>query len=235
MSAVVTILLYLAFGVFIIGCVFWVWRYATIPAPLNVPTMPAPTSAGGVVLRMLRETVLFESLFKASKWTWLFGWLFHASLLFVVLCHLRFFVDPVWGWVNAISPYSKYGGIVLFASLAGLLLRRIVVARVRYISVPSDYLMLMMLMCLAGSGLLMRYKFYIDLYTLRNFALGLGTFSFNNLPPSAMLVVHLLMVVLLLLVFPFSKLVHAIGVFFSPSRNQRDNSRSKRYTNRWDS
>ncbi len=235
MSVVIATLLYLGLGVFVIGCVYWVWRYASIPAPLNMPTMPAPTTRCGVALRILRETVLFESLFKASKWTWIFGWLFHASLLFVVLCHLRFFVDPVWGWVNVISPYSRYAGIVLFFSLAGLLLRRIVIARVRYISVPSDYLMLLMLMCLAGSGLLMRYKYYIDLYTLRNFALGLGSFSFNVLPPSAMLLVHLLMVAVLLLVFPISKLTHAIGVFFSPSRNQRDNTRAKRYVNRWDS
>jgi hypothetical protein len=32
-----------------------------------------------------------------------------------------------------------------------------------------------------------------------------------------------------MIVFPFSKLLHAPGVFFSPSRNQADNSRERRY------
>ncbi len=33
--------------------------------------------------------------------------------------------------------------------------------------------------------------------------------------------------------FPFSKLMHAGGVFFSPSRNQRDNVRDQRHVNPW--
>ena len=226
-------MLYLAFGVFIAGSIYWILRYLTIPVPLKMPGMSAPATMAGVVLRLIKEIVLFESLFKASKWTWLFGWLFHASLLYVLLCHLRFFLDPVWGWINTISIYSRYAGIVMFASLLGLLARRLVVARVRYISAPSDYLMLLLLLVLAGSGLLMRYKFYIDLYTLRNFALGLSAFEFKDLPPSLMLLLHLSMVTLLLLVFPFSKLVHAIALFFSPSRNQRDNARSHRHINPW--
>jgi len=47
---------------------------------------------------MAREVALFESLFKSNKWIWLFGWLFHVSLLLVVLRHLRYFTDPVWFW-----------------------------------------------------------------------------------------------------------------------------------------
>ena len=47
---------------------------AHTPAPLKIPTTPAPTTTGGVVLRMFREVVFFESLFKSNKWIWLFGW-----------------------------------------------------------------------------------------------------------------------------------------------------------------
>jgi len=50
----------------------------------------------GVALRLTREVVFFESLFKASKWTWIFGWMFHAALLLVLLRHLRYFQQPVW-------------------------------------------------------------------------------------------------------------------------------------------
>jgi hypothetical protein len=32
-----------------------------------------------------------------------------------------------------------------------------------------------------------------------------------------------------MIVFPFSKLLHAPGVFFSPTRNQADNPREMRY------
>ena len=46
-------------------------------------------------------------------------------------------------------------------------------------------------------------------------------------------IVHLLLVALLMLVFPFSKLLHAPGIFFSPSRNQVDNPREKRHIAAW--
>jgi hypothetical protein len=38
---------------------------------------------------------------------------------------------------------------------------------------------------------------------------------------------------MLMVVFPFSKLLHAPGIFFSPSRNQVDNPREKRHLAGW--
>ncbi len=34
----------------------------------------------------------------------MFGWVFHAALLFVLLRHLRYFTDPVWSWVALLQP-----------------------------------------------------------------------------------------------------------------------------------
>jgi nitrate reductase gamma subunit len=48
-----------------------------------------------------------------------------------------------------------------------------------------------------------------------------------------MLIVHLALVLALMLVFPFSKLLHAPGVFFSPSRNQADDPREARHLAPW--
>jgi hypothetical protein len=41
------------------------------------------------------------------------------------------------------------------------------------------------------------------------------------------------MVITLMIIFPISKLMHAPGVFFSPTRNQVDNSREKRHLAPW--
>ena len=41
--------------------------------------------------------------------------------------------------------------------------------------------------------------------------------------------IHLGLVALLMIIFPFSKLLHVPGVFFSPTRNQVDNPREVRY------
>ena len=79
----------------VVGVALRVIRYSRTPVPLVIPTTPAPTTTGGVVARMFREVVLFESLFKGSKWTWLFGWLFHFGLVVALLRHLRYFTEPV--------------------------------------------------------------------------------------------------------------------------------------------
>ena len=223
-------LLTLALLVFIVGVGFKIYQYARTPAPLKIPTTPAPTTRTGVIWRMMREVVLFESLFKASKPTWLFGWLFHAGLLLVLLYHLQFFIDPVWQWVWLLVPVIPYASGAMVTGLIGLLARRILVDRVRVISAPSDFLMLLLILAIAVSGLLMRYFWYPDILAVKAFAMGLWSFKFEAFPGGVVLFFHLLLVAILIFIFPFSKLLHAPGLFFSPSRNQADNSRERRHT-----
>jgi nitrate reductase gamma subunit len=121
----------------------------------------------------------------------------------------------------------------MLAGLAGLWLRRIVVDRVRYISAPSDHLMLALLMAIAAAGLLMRTVSHTDIVAVKAFVLGLLAFDWQPLPADGPLLVHLALVAVLMVVFPISKLLHAPAVFFSPTRVQVDNSREQRHVARW--
>jgi len=233
LSTIFAILFYLATLVMIVGLGYKIRLYALTPAPLKIPTTPAPVTRRGVVLRMFKEVAFFESLFKSNKWTWLFGWIFHAALLLVVLRHLRYFTDPVWFWVTWIQPLGKYAGFAMLAGLIALWARRFLVERVRYISSPSDHLMLILLIGIAVSGLMMKYVVHTDIVALKAFALGLLHFDWQPLPADPVLLIHLGLVLILMFIFPVSKLLHAPGVFFSPSRNQVDNPREKRHLAPW--
>ena len=224
-----TLLFYFATATLLAGLAYRIRLYAVTPAPLRIPTTPAPTTKPGVVRRMFFEVTLFNSLFKSNKWIWLFGWIFHAALLFVLLRHLRYFTDPVWSWVNLIQPLGKYAAFAMVAGLAGLWARRLLVDRVRYISSPSDHLMLALLIGIGLTGLGMSYVVHTDIVAVKAFFLGLMYFDWQPMPSDPVLILHLLMVALLMIVFPFSKLLHAPGVFFSPTRNQVDNPREKRH------
>ena len=224
-----TLLFYFAALVLLAGLAFRIRRYATTPAPLRIPTTPAPVTRSGVVRRMFFEVTLFNSLFKASKWTWLFGWVMHAALLLVLLRHLRYFTDPVWSWVAFLQPFGHYAGFAMLAGIGGLWARRVLVDRVRYISSPSDHLMLALLAGIVLTGLGMPYVAPTDIVAVKAFFLGLMYFDWQPLPADLLLNLHLLLVALLMLVFPFSKLLHAPGVFFSPTRNQVDNAREQRH------
>jgi len=233
MAAFFAGLFYLATAVLVAGLAYRIRLYAGTPAPLKIPTTPAPTTRGGVVLRLLREVVLFESLFKATLWTWLFGWTFHAGLALVLARHLRYFTDPVWGWVAFIQPFGVYAGFAMAAGLAGLWARRFLVDRVRYISTPSDHLMLALLLAIGVSGMMTTFVAHTDIVALKAFALGLVTFDWHPVPTDGALLVHLTLVALLMIIFPVSKLLHAPGIFFSPTRNQADNPRETRLIAPW--
>ena len=190
-------------------------------------------SKGGVALRLAREVVFFESLFRGNKWTWIFGWMFHFGLFLVTLRHLRYFLDPVPLPIQLIQPFGIYAGFAMVAGLAGLWARRFLVDRVRYISSPSDHLILALLILIGSSGLLMSFVVHTDVVAVKTFFLGLMTFSVQPLPADPLLLLHLLLVAGLMIVFPYSKLLHAPGLFFSPSRNQVDNPRERRHIAPW--
>ena len=163
----------------------------------------------------------------------MFGWLFHAGLALVLIRHLRYFTEPVWGWVAFAQPFGVYAAFAMAAGLAGLWVRRFAVARVRYISTPSDHLMLALLLAIAVSGLAMTFVAHTDVVAVKAFFLGLMVADWQLLPADGVLYVHLALVALLMLIFPFSKLLHAPGLFFSPTRNQADNPRDRRHLSAW--
>ena len=232
-GVIYAVLFYAATLLFVVGVGRKIFIYARTPQPLKIPTTPAPTTGRGVVWRMVKEVVLFQSLFKSNKWIWLFGWLFHFALLLVFFRHLRYVTEPVWFWVNWIQPFGKYAAFIMLIGLGGLWARRFLVDRVRYISSPSDHLMLVLLIAIAASGLAVKFGAHTDVVAVKSFMLGLMYFDVQPLPSDTPVLVHLGLVVTLMLVFPISKLLHAPGLFFSPTRVQIDNPREVRHVSGW--
>ncbi|SFV54572.1 Sulfite reduction-associated complex DsrMKJOP protein DsrM (= HmeC) [hydrothermal vent metagenome] len=234
LSIIFTVLFYLALLVFFIGTIRKIVQYAKTPAPLKIPTAPTPLTKTGVVFRMFREVVFFESLFKSNKWTWIFGWMFHIGLLLVLIRHLRYFWPGDLPAILLLTQPFKYAAFVMVIGLLGLFLRRVIVERIRYISAPSDYLILILLLLIGISGTIMTFTTnHTDIMMVKAFASGIVSLHWNDLPTEIHFLVHLLAVFVLLFIFPISKLLHAPGIFFSPTRNQVDDSRSKRHISDW--
>lgn len=222
-----------ATAIFLAGMVARVLRFARTPQPLKIPTMPAPTTGSGVAFRLFREVTVFQSLFRANKWIWAFAWIFHVALAVVLLRHLRYFLQPVPAPIVFLQPFGVLAGFAMVAGLAGLWARRLIVPRIRYITGPSDHLMLALLVGIGLSGMATKFVAHTDIVAVKTFFLGLMRFDPQPLPSDPILLVHLGLVAALMIVFPFSKLVHAAGVFFSPSRNQIDDSRERRHLAPW--
>ena len=139
----------------------------------------------------------------------------------------------MWGRVVLIQAIGVYAGFAMVAGLAARWGRRFLVERIRYISGPSDHLMLALLVFIGGSGLTLRYVAPTDIIAVKAFILGLMRFDWQPLPADPFVLLHLALVATLMIVFPLSKLLHAPAVFFSPTRNQIDNPRERRHLARW--
>ncbi len=185
-----------------------------------------------------------RAIYYSSKWLWCFSLLFHYSVLVIVVRHFRFFMEPVpvvITWVETIDGIMQFGsprfywtgGLALMALLF-LLCRRLWDHRLRYISLLNDYFPLWLLLGIVLSGLCLRYFDKTEISQVKIYLMGLTHFS----PVAAgaingLFFVHLTLVCVLLLYFPFSKLAHMPGIFFSPTRNMATDSRRVRHINPW--
>jgi len=219
-----------------------------------------PSGLLGVIGRMALEVLTFRSLFRnhtvevdrgrekvsyiGSKYLWAAAMAFHWSMLLIVLRHFRFFVEPVPAWVSFLQQWDGFFQVgvpviylttlVFVAALAYLLARRLYDAKLRYISLPSDYFALYLLLGVATSGILMRHLEKVDIVQVK--AAIAGWASLQAVTPTGVglwYFVHVFLVSALLIYLPFSKLLHMPGVFLSPTRNLANSNRRVRHINPW--
>ena len=222
--------------------------------------LDCPSSALGVVGRMALEVLFFRSLLRNTKaqicdggklvyatrlGLWLGAVAFHWSMLIILVRHLRLFTNPVPssvtflqnvdGFLEVGVPVFYATSVVFLVALAYLLYRRLADSQVRYISLIDDYFLLLLLLSIGISGLCLRHLAKTDVVGIKELAVGLA--SFRPAVPqtiNALFYGHLFLVCVLLMYFPFSKLVHMAGVFLSPTRNLANNNRMVRHVNPWD-
>ena len=226
---------------------------------INYSKLDNPSTNGQVIKRMALEVLLFRSLFRntkselkegprlahgSEKILWLAGLAFHYSFLIILLRHFRFFAVPVpmpVKLLESVDSFFQVGipllyntDILIVAAATYLFIRRVVMPQIRYISLPSDYFPLFLILGVAISGILMRYFIRVDVVGVKELTMGLVSFS-PKIPEGigTIFYVHLFLVSTLIAYIPMSKIMHMGGVFLSPTRNLANNSRMKRHINPW--
>lgn len=237
LTIIFSLYFYIAVDILLIGLMIKIWKYASTPAPLKIPLTPAPKTAAGVGSRMFQEVFLFKSLFRGNKALWVGGYLLHLGLVFLLAKHLRFFLPTTPVFIDDLVDFDLFTGFILLSALIFLFILRLVVDRHFIISVANDYLLLVLMMAIATTGLMSRFweggGVRADVPVIKEFVGGLFTFNPGQAPENPMFLVHFSLVMLLFIYFPFSKLVHSVAIFFSPTRNQIDNARKKRWITYW--
>ena len=205
------VLPYITVGIFLSGILFRFWVWSRTPVPLRIVTTPGPKTRIGVAWRLVGDILWFPNLFKADKPLWVAGWCFHILLWLVLLRHLRYFLYPVPGWIAGIQTAGLYAGYLIPIPLAFLLARRFLIDRTLYVSILGDYFVLFLLLSITLSGTLLHLFFRTYLIDVKAFINGL--IHFKYLAPEAhwLFILHFLLVMALLVYFPFS---HVLKLFF---------------------
>lgn len=229
-------LAYFAAITFVLGLIVKLYGYLRTPEPMPVTITPAPETEGGAIARVIGDVLIFPSLFKADKLLWVGAWIFHVALAAILFRHLRYFTYPVPQLVLYMESVALLFGYIFGAAAIYLFWRRMALRRTLYISNLPDYFALALLAAIAGSGIIMSYWAKAYLVDVKAFVMGLMTLHPVAPPQHALFLVHFLLVLTLMLYFPFSKLLHAGGIFMSPTRNQpwQVQKKGKRYVNPWD-
>lgn len=218
---------YIAVIVLIGGTIYQVYRWSQRkPVPAHLSLFPRPQSRLGRLGDALLDMFTLRGLFRVNTLLWIGAFAMHIGLLLLILGHIRVVTDFyfLWDWIGwgeeELHTFSLVAGVsagVLFLVPLFYLLPRRFGGSVKFLSTPEDYFILILLIAIAVTGMHMRSVLDVDQHAMRKFMQGLYIFRWEELPESAgvSFIWHFALVQLLMIYFPFGKLMHTIGSIFN--------------------
>lgn len=195
------------------GTVFKIWQRQYRPTIHLFPGRPR--TRGLEWVRSLKGFLFFTGLWKRDKVLWVGSWLLHVGLVFYALAHVRL-VLPVGERVDSfLVVMTLVGCWLMVASGIYLLVRRLCVKRVREITDFRDYLSDLVLLAFSSTALLVGLDGGVSGEDVVAYGVGLLTFSDVTFSVSGWWLWHMLALQCLLMLMPFSHLLHFGGIFLS--------------------
>jgi nitrate reductase gamma subunit len=204
------ILPYVAAIVFLGGSLYRVAEWMRAPRKLNWKLYPVPEGLVGETSYILEEWASFKTLFRHNRVAWLGSYLFHVSLVALVVWFILFLLGPSIPWLVRISA------VVMLASCIYLIIVRLWVPQMRALSSFVEFfnLVLFVLMAwailnLTGEGVGSQARSYF-----------LGLIQFKPVPPprDGTFLWGLFLVEFFVAYLPFSKMFHAASKYFAYHR-----------------
>lgn len=214
-------MVYVAVAVFVLGTGLRLFKM--LRAPKHPTTLQIYPEKGTRFFGALYDTFFFPTVRRHKPVLWVFLMVFHICLLLLFIGHLELIAK-----INAfqIIPHEifigkGYVGLLLAVSLLYFMARRFS-SPVRELSVPEDYFLLILLLLTVIFGSEMdwaRRWYYYDgmgVADYRDYLYSLLTLApvvpdaILSAGHSFMLVVHVFFANVLLILFPFSQLMHSV-------------------------
>jgi nitrate reductase gamma subunit len=172
------------------------WRAADL---LREPTSPRSALKACVLTAV--DVLLFGRVLNVNPALWIGEWAFHTSFLFVMLRHLRYFLDPVPLWVWGLQTPGLIAGYVLPFAAAYILVIRLLTRHKQY-SAPSNWVLVTLVLLIGSLGVIMSVWYKPDLVDVKLFSLGILRFHPSAAPESLLFLTHFTLALVLVPLLP---------------------------------
>ncbi|MGB3916076.1 hypothetical protein J9253_01545 [Thiothrix litoralis] len=185
--------------IFVAGLVLRLFEILSLGRKHNFAVSKGDPMQGGLREMWRRSIPADKATFERSLFTIVAGYVFHIGLfvvIFLLAAHIALIKSVIgFGWPNLPTPVVDAFAVVTMIALIAVLVHRLRHPVKRFLSKPGDYVV----WAVTFLPLLTGYMAYHHLL----------------LSPQMMLGLHILSVELLLVLFPFTKLMHAFTLFLS--------------------
>jgi len=187
-----------ALTIFVIGIILRLFEIVSLGREKSLAE-PKGREFGPGMRTILTRTLPYSGVFKRQPLTVIAGYLFHIGLLVSLLLfipHIELFSETFgFGWPGLPNPIVDAAAVIAIAGLLAALWNRLTNPVMRLLSDKEDYLVWLLTFLPLLTGYL-AYHRMINPYPL---AMGL----------------HILSVELLMVLFPFTKLMHTFTLFLA--------------------
>ncbi|HET6513717.1 MAG TPA: hypothetical protein VFG09_01035 [Thermodesulfovibrionales bacterium] len=201
MTFIVLLIAYLVYAAFIMRFVLHVliWWRSEVLSPLY--GAPASRLTGRLFVSEAADIFFFRRLFRVNSILWFGEWLFHIFFFLTALRHLRYFLDPVPGWIICLQPVGICAGYLLPFALVYILALRLLTEREEYLA-PSNLSVLLLLFLISITGVLMHGIVKPDVVSVKEFIIGMVTFKPVPVPKNLLFILHFALVLILVPFLP---------------------------------
>ena len=191
--------LQIATVIFLLGVVVRLGEILMLGRQKNLAAARGSAVAGGL-RTILSRTIPDSGTLQRSTFNVVAGYLFHIGffvVLFLFAPHILVFQDVAGvSWPSLPTPIIDATAVVTMIALLAVLVHRLLDPVMRFLSRFQDYLVWLVTILPVATGYLAFHR------------VGVA-------PPPMLLVVHILSVELLMVIFPFTKLMHAFTIFMA--------------------
>ena len=191
--------LQIATVIFLLGIVVRIGEILMLGRKKNLAEARGSAVAGGL-RTIFSRSIPDRGTLQRSTFNVVAGYIFHLGffvVLFLFAPHILLFHDVMGvSWPSLPTPIIDATAVVTMIALLAVLVHRVLDPVMRFLSRFQDYLVWLVTILPLATGYLAFHR------------VGVA-------PPAVLLVVHILSVELLMVIFPFTKLMHAFTFFMA--------------------